>query len=103
MQCSEFLDSHADWEKFSVSNNAVAAKKVKEDGEISQAAIASAKNAQIYGLKVLRNSIQNNKNNSTRFIVVTGKKVYTDQADRISICFEINHESGALYLSLIHI
>ena len=48
MQCSEFLDSHADWEKFSVSNNAVAAKKVKEDGEISQAAIASAKNAQIY-------------------------------------------------------
>ncbi len=43
MQCSEFLDSHADWEKFSVSNNAVAAKKVKEDGEISQAAIASAK------------------------------------------------------------
>ena len=60
MQCSEFLDSHADWEKFSVSNNAVAAKKVKEDGEISQAAIASAKNAQIYGLKVLRNSIQNN-------------------------------------------
>ena len=30
MQCSEFLDSHADWEKFSVSNNAVAAKKVKE-------------------------------------------------------------------------
>ena len=74
MQCSEFLDSHADWEKFSVSNNAVAAKKVKEDGEISQAAIASAKNAQIYGLKVLRNSIQNNKNNSTRFIVVTGEK-----------------------------
>ena len=102
MQCSEFLDSHADWEKFSVSNNAVAAKKVKEDGEIFQAAIASAKNAQIYGLKVLRNSIQNNKNNSTRFIVVTGKKVYTDQADRISICFEINHESGALYHALSH-
>ena len=69
MQCSEFLDSHADWEKFSVSNNAVAAKKVKEDGEISQAAIASAKNAQIYGLKVLRNSIQNNKNNSTGLLL----------------------------------
>ena len=60
------------------------------------------KNAQIYGLKVLRNSIQNNKNNSTRFIVVTGKKVYTDQTDRISICFEINHESGALYHALSH-
>ncbi len=102
MQCSEFLDRHADWEKLSVSNNAVAAKKVKEDGSISQAAIASAKNAKIYGLKVIRNSIQNNKDNSTRFIVVTGKKIYTMSADRISICFEINHESGALYHALSH-
>lgn len=102
MQCSDFLDRHDNWEKFSLSNNAVAAKKVMEDGLINQAAIASAKNAQIYGLKVIRNSIQNNKNNSTRFIVVTGEKVYTQEADRISICFELNHESGALYHALSH-
>ena len=85
MQCSDFLEQHDNWEKFSVSNNAVAARKVMEDGDKHQAAIASAKNAQIYGLKVLRNSIQNNKNNSTRFIVVTGKKIYTKVAKRISI------------------
>lgn len=102
MQCSDFLEQHDNWEKFSVSNNAVAARKVKEDGDKHQAAIASAKNAQIYGLKVLRNSIQNNKNNSTRFIVVTGKKIYTEAASRISICFEVNHESGALYHALSH-
>ena len=102
MQCSDFLEAHKEWEKFSLSNNAVAAKKVKEDGRVDQAAIASAKNAEIYGLKVLKNSIQNNKNNSTRFIVVTGKKIYTPQANRISICFEVNHESGALYQALSH-
>ena len=102
MQCSDFLEEHKEWEKFSLSNNAVAAKKVKEDGRVVQAAIASAKNAEIYGLKVLKNSIQNNKNNSTRFIVVTGKKIYTSQANRISICFEVNHESGALYQALSH-
>ena len=102
MQCSDFLEQHDNWEKFSVSNNAVAARKVMEDGDKHQAAIASAKNAQIYGLKVLRNSIQNNKNNSTRFIVVTGKKIYTKVAKRISICFEVNHESGALYHALSH-
>lgn len=102
MQCSDFLEQHNEWEKFSVSNNAVAARKVKEDGDRHQAAIASAKNAQIYGLKVLRNSIQNNKNNSTRFIVVTGRKIYTKVAGHISICFEVNHESGALYHALSH-
>lgn len=102
MQCSEFLEQHKEWERFSLNNNAVAAKKVKEDGIKSQAAIASAKNAEIYGLNVLRNSIQNNKNNSTRFIIVTGKKIYMKDAKRISICFEINHKSGALYHALSH-
>lgn len=102
MQCSDFLEEHSNWEKFSLNNNAVAARKVMEDGLRNQVAIASAKNAEIYGLKVLRNSIQNNKNNSTRFIVVTGKKIYTKDAGRISICFEVNHESGALYHALSH-
>ena len=102
MQCSDFLEQHREWERVSLSNNAVAAKKVMEDADKTQAAIASAKNAEIYGLKVLRNSIQNNKNNSTRFIVVAGKKIYTASANRISICFEVSHESGALYQALSH-
>jgi chorismate mutase/prephenate dehydratase len=102
MQCSDFLERHDKWRCHSVNNNAVAAKKVKDDGLITQAAIASAKNAEIYGLKVIRNSIQNNKENSTRFIVVANKKIYTKDARRISICFEANHESGALYHALSH-
>lgn len=102
MQCSDFLEQHREWERVSLSNNAVAAKKVMEDADKTQAAIASAKNAEIYGLKVLRNSIQNNKNNSTRFIVVAGKKIYTASANTISICFEVSHESGALYQALSH-
>jgi chorismate mutase/prephenate dehydratase len=103
MQCSDFLDRHDKWKRRSVNNNAVAAKKVRDDGLITQAAIASAKNAQIYGLKVIRNAIQNNKDNSTRFIVVTGKKIYTKGATRISVCFEADHESGALYHALSHL
>ena len=75
MQCSDFLDAHGEWEKCSLSNNAVAARKVREDNRQDQAAIASARNAKIYGLSVLRESIQNNKNNSTRFIIVTGDKI----------------------------
>lgn len=102
MQCSDFLEDHGEWEKFSLSNNAVAARKVKQDGRMDQAAIASARNAEIYGLCVLRESIQNNKNNSTRFIIVTGDKIYTKDAGRISICFEVRHESGALYHALSH-
>lgn len=102
MQCAEYLDAKRDWEAFSLKNNAVAAKKIKDDGLKTQAAIASPLTADIYGLKVLEEAIQDNQNNSTRFIIVTGKKVYTTNASRISIVFEIPHESGSLYRMLSH-
>lgn len=102
MQCSDFLDDHREWNRISLKNTAFSAKKVKDDGDISQAAIASHISADIYGLEVLENRIQNNKNNATRFIIVTGKKICRKDSDRISICFETPHKSGALYHMLAH-
>ena len=69
---------------------------------ITQAGIASHISADIYGLQVLESRIQNNKNNATRFIIVSAKRVCRRDADRISICFETPHKSGALYHMLAH-
>lgn len=102
MQCSKYLDIHREWEKHSMKNNAFAAQKVKEDGKRSKAAIASRLNADIYGLKVLDEAIQDNKTNATRFIIVTGKHIFRKDAKKISVCFEIPHESGSLYHTLSH-
>ena len=102
MQCGKYLDSHKEWEKHSYKNTAMASQKVKEDGKIHKAAIASRLNAEIHGLKVLEERIQDNKNNFTRFIIVSGKKMFRRSANKISICFEIPHESGSLYHKLSH-
>jgi chorismate mutase/prephenate dehydratase len=102
MQCAGYLEEHRDWEKISLKNTAMAARKVKEDGDPAQAAIAGKTNADIYGLQVLDSAIQDNKNNSTRFIIVTGRKIYRKKAEKMSICFEIPHESGSLYRMLSH-
>lgn len=102
MQCGRYLEAHKEWEKHSYKNTAMASQKVKEDGKIYKAAIGSKLNAEIYGLQVLDEAIQDNENNFTRFIVVAGQKVYTPNADKISICFEIPHESGSLYHKLSH-
>lgn len=102
MQCSDYLEEHRDLEKISLKNTAMSAKKVKEDNDPTQAAIASKITADIYGLKVLEEAIQDNKNNSTRFIIVSGKKIYRKKAEKMSICFEIPHESGSLYRMLSH-
>ncbi len=102
MQCNRYLEEHREWEKHSVKNTAVAARIIKEDMQKNQAAIASKHNAEIYGLKVLKEDFQNNVNNKTRFVIVTGKKIYTRNAGKVSICFEIQHESGTLYHALSH-
>ena len=102
MQCSDFFDEHRQMEKISLKNTAMASLKIKEDGREDQAAIAGRITADIYGLSVLEDAIQNNKNNATRFIIVTGKKIYHKDAKKISISFEIPHESGSLYHMLSH-
>lgn len=102
MQSEGYLYQHRQWQQISVSNTAASAKKVLEDGDVSQAAIASRRAAGIYGLKVLKESIQDNDLNTTRFVIVGKKKIYAKDAAKISICFEIAHESGSLYEMLSH-
>ena len=102
MQCGDFLYEHSDWEKISLKNTAVSAKKVMEDGDKTHAAIASTLTAELYGLKVLDDNISNTQNNATRFIIVTNKKICSKEASRVSVCFEIAHESGSLYHMLSH-
>ena len=102
MQCSDFLNSQKEWRQVSLVNTAVAAKKVMEDGDPAQAAVASEIAGRIYGLKVLRSSIQNNKHNTTRFMILSKKPVYRADASKVSICFELPHRSGTLYNMLGH-
>ncbi|MCF2642280.1 MAG: prephenate dehydratase [Roseburia sp.] len=102
MQCSSFLEEHRTWENLASKNTAMAAKKIKEDGQKSEAAIANRLTADIYGLKILQENIQNNPNNSTRFIIVSKEKIYVKDAGKISIYFELPNESGSLYHALSH-
>ena len=102
MQSAKYLDEHRDWQQIGVANTAVAAKKIVEEKDVAQAAICSAHAAEIYGLKVLDSKINDNDNNSTRFIIVTNQKIFLKDAKKISICFEVAHESGSLYHLLSH-
>ena len=101
MQSARYLDDH-DWKQISMPNNAFAANKVAKEGDKSQAAIASELAASVYGLDILEKGVNSAENNSTRFIIITGQKVYRENADKISICFEVTHESGSLYNCLGH-
>ena len=73
-----------------------------QDQDKTQAAIASREAAEHYGLSVLRKGSLPARANATRFIIVSKKKLFLENAGKISICFEIPHESGSLYNILSH-
>lgn len=102
MQATHFLDAHSSWQRINVANTAIAAKKVVEDQDPSQAAVCSVYAAKVHGLQVLADNINDNEHNSTRFIVVTNQKIFLKHASKISICLEVSHESGSLYRVLSH-
>lgn len=102
MQCSHFLDTKRNWQQVSLQNTAASAKRVMDDQDLGQAAIASKQAAKNYGLIVLKEKLNDLDNNSTRFVIISHKKVFCKDADTISICFETLHESGSLYSVLSH-
>lgn len=102
MQSMKYIENHKDMHPVECASTSDAAKKIKEDGDITQAAIASTRAGKVYGLKVLAEAINHEDMNSTRFIIISSKKEYLKNADKISICFELPHESGSLYNMLSH-
>lgn len=102
MQSAKFLEEHRDWQQISTKNTALSALKILKENDMTQAAIASVEAAKYYGLDVLNPCISFSDKNSTRFIIVTNRKIFTEDADKISVCFEVPHESGTLYNMLSH-
>ena len=95
-QCREWLDANLPTvERIAVSSNAEAAKRAaREDGA---AAIASETAAQIYGLTILAASIEDEPENTTRFLII-GKQATTPSGeDKTTLLLSTRNEPGALY------
>ena len=101
MQSAKYL-SAKDWKQISMQNNAFAAKKVADDQDRSQAAIASEYAGKTYGLEILEKGVNHSRTNATRFIIITNQKIFQKNANKISLCFELPHKSGSLYHILSH-
>ena len=95
MQCKDYID-HNGFRTEAVSNTAVAARKVMEGGNISCAAIASERAAELYNLKVLARRINFSRDNATRFVIISREKRVLTASDTVIICFSAPHRVGSL-------
>ena len=87
-------------------STATGASIVAKKGSVENAAVANARNAEIYGLEVLKEGIENNPNNYTRFVIIAAnhfakKFVPIDKKpNMVTLMFSTKNEAGALYNAL---
>lgn len=102
-QCKKFLEENPQMDTAVMASTSESAKQVMLSDDRTKAAIASKRAAGLYGLQVLKECLNTEEVNSTRFIIVSKKKEYQSSANKVSVCFELPHESGSLYKMLSHI
>jgi len=98
-QCKTFL-RHLGCELIPTYDTAGSVKIIKEKGTTDSGAVASARAAEIYGMKILTREIEDNPNNFTRFFILAKHDSPPSGNDKTSIVFSVKHKPGALYQSL---
>ena len=98
-QCAGYLRSHG-LKPEQVYDTAGSVKMLKESGERDTAAIASKRAAEIYGMVVLEEGIEDDPENYTRFLVVSRGPVAPETEAKTSIVFTLKNQPGALFKAL---
>jgi len=98
-QCHDWLEHHAQGiVRLPVSSNAEAARMASEDPEA--AAIAGDMAAQVYGLNILFANIEDDPNNTTRFLVIGKHDAGPSGRDKTSLVCSAPNRPGAVYALL---
>ncbi len=101
-QCGRFLAKLDNCQTEFFADTAMAVRKVLEDRDPGQAAIASAEAGRKYGLKIIKKNLADRRENFTRFIVVAKEPVRVDRRVpcKTSLILSTAHQEGSLLRAL---
>ena len=98
-QCAGNLRSHH-IKAETVYDTAGSVKMLKESGARDTAAIASRRAAELYGMQILEEGIEDNPENYTRFLAIQHEPVEPTGESKTSIVFTLKNQPGALFKAL---
>ncbi len=96
-QCRNYFYQYPDMKRIPVTATSSAVRQVKESRDIHSAAIGSTMAAEIFNMKVLEESIEDNPRNYTRFAVIAKAFKDIEKADKTSLIFSTGNQPGALF------
>lgn len=99
-QCRAFLAAYPQWEIFQVYDTAGAVKYIREHNLRDAAAIASTQAAEAFGMVVLKEGIESDPRNYTRFLVISADHLVNERANKTSLIYSTPNRPGALFRTL---
>lgn len=98
-QCRKFFRQYPHIRLIETNDTALSARHIHERGLTGVGAIASELAAELYELEILEPSIETNKKNHTRFLLLRREEEVVEPGfiNKVSLCFSTDHEVGSLY------
>nr|AIF17679.1 prephenate dehydratase (pheA2) [uncultured marine thaumarchaeote KM3_78_E10] len=95
-QCREFIEENS-LKTIPSYDTAGSVKIIKDLNKNNIACIASKNAAEIFDVPVIKEGVEDNTNNYTRFLVFSKESNDKTENNKTSIIFSVKHEAGALY------
>jgi prephenate dehydratase len=107
-QCEKFFAAHPDVRRVVAEDTAGSVAEVIKRQDLSRAANAGKRAADIYGGMILREGLEDHQENYTRFVLLTpapdegetAGRLAPDGADKLSLVVKLPHRPGALHQAL---
>jgi prephenate dehydratase len=99
-QCEQFFSMHPRLKRIATEDTAGSVRAVVLAGDRTRAAIAGRRAAEIYGGIILREHLEDNPENYTRFWLLSPSAIPQKEADKLSLFFQLDHRPGALLHAL---
>jgi prephenate dehydratase/chorismate mutase len=99
-QCTRFFAAHPNLKRVEADDTAGSVRRAVESGDVSRAAIGARRAAEIYGGKILREHLEDNPENFTRFVLLSADIEDEARGDKVSLVIRLKHEAGSLHSAL---
>ena len=96
-QCEDFLNSLPNVKLIEMEDTALSVKNLQTKSTLKKAAIGSSLSAEIYGMELIKESIETNKKNYTRFLIISKDETEDlSETNKASIYLELDDQQGSL-------
>jgi len=99
-QCEKFFTAHPHIKRVATDDTAGSVRRVIENGDLSRAAIAGKRAANLYGGLILQEHLEDYSENYTRFVLLAPNPDASGNGNKISLVIRLAHQPGALHDAL---